>query len=350
MPQHGIGNGADGRVIRPEFTGSTQEYFRLWIVNLLFTLVTLGVFSAWAKVRKKKYFYGNTRLDGDSLDYFAQPLAILKGRIIAVVVVLAYVFCSEIYPASQTAFWGAGILLLPWLAARSFTFNARNSAWRGVRFDFLASGGAAAKQFLGRLPLLMLTGGLALPWFLARIKSFVMRNQAFGTSPFNCSVSASAFYGIYIRSAGLSFLLFIPVGIASALLFFKNETLEALPGWIGLAAPVGLSYLAYAVVYAYIQARTGNLVWNGTSVAGARFASNLGARDLAKLYLVNLLAIACSAGLLIPWAVVRAYRYRLEHFAIIADDDLVHEANPVLPRVGAAGQELGDVLNLDLGI
>lgn len=98
-------------IIRPEFTGSTREYFRLWVVNLLFTLVSFGVFSAWAKVRKKKYFYGNTRLDGDSLDYFGQPLAILKGRVVAVAVLVVYAFATEIYPAPQPYFWGAGLLL-----------------------------------------------------------------------------------------------------------------------------------------------------------------------------------------------------------------------------------------------
>ena len=341
---------ASGRIIRPEFTGSTREYFRLWVVNLLFTLVSFGLFSAWAKVRKKKYFYGNTRLDGDSLDYFGQPLAILKGRVVAVAVLAVYAFATEIYPASQSYFWGAGLLLLPWLAARSYTFNARNSAWRGVRFDFLASGSEAAKQFLGRLVVVVVTAGLALPWFLARIKSFVLRHQAFGVSPFECVISARAYYGIYLRSAGLSILLFVPVGALSALFYFNRASVPFLPPWLIFAAPIVLTYLVYAVVHAYLQARTGNLVWNSASAAGVRFESTLGAKDLAKLYLGNLIAIACSAGLLIPWAVVRTYRYRLDHFALIADDDLVHEANPALARVGAAGQELGDVLNLDLGL
>ena len=344
------GGPAQGRVIRPEFTGSTQEYFRLWVVNLLFTLLSFGVFSAWAKVRKKKYFYGNTRLDGDSLDYFGQPLAILKGRIVAALVLAVYALATEIYPSSLGWFWAVGIVLLPWLAARSYLFNARNSAWRGVRFDFLASGTDAAKQFLGRLAVVVVTAGLALPWFLARIKSFVLRHQAFGVSPFECVISARTYYGIYLRSAGLSILLFIPLGALSALLYFKRASLAFLPPWLIFAAPVVLTYLLYAVVHAYLQARTGNLVWNSASAAGVRFESTLGAKDLARLYLVNLLAIACSAGLLIPWAVIRTYRYRLAHFAVIADDDLVHEANPALARVGAAGQELGDVLNLDLGI
>ena len=35
------------------FHGNGAEYFRIWIVNFLLTLLTLGVYSAWAKVRKK---------------------------------------------------------------------------------------------------------------------------------------------------------------------------------------------------------------------------------------------------------------------------------------------------------
>jgi uncharacterized membrane protein YjgN (DUF898 family) len=35
-----------------EFRATGSEYFRIWIVNLLLTLVTLGVYSPWAKVRR----------------------------------------------------------------------------------------------------------------------------------------------------------------------------------------------------------------------------------------------------------------------------------------------------------
>jgi len=46
------------------FTGDAREYFNIWIVNIALTILTLGIFSAWAKVRKKRYFYGNTYADG----------------------------------------------------------------------------------------------------------------------------------------------------------------------------------------------------------------------------------------------------------------------------------------------
>src|SRR6187402_1366842 len=81
------------RVLFPfEFRGDGGEYFRIWIVNLLLTIVTLGIYSAWAKVRRLRYFYGNTYLDGHSFEFHGRPLAILKGRLIVFGAYLLFVF------------------------------------------------------------------------------------------------------------------------------------------------------------------------------------------------------------------------------------------------------------------
>jgi len=52
-----------------EFHGSAREYFRIWIVNLCLTLLTLGIFSACAKVCKKRYSYANTTIGGTPFQY-----------------------------------------------------------------------------------------------------------------------------------------------------------------------------------------------------------------------------------------------------------------------------------------
>src|SRR5678816_3692258 len=67
------------------FTGTTSEYFRIWVVSLALSLLTLGVYSAWGKVRKRRYLYAHTRVAGDGFDYRAPPLSILRGRVAAVV-------------------------------------------------------------------------------------------------------------------------------------------------------------------------------------------------------------------------------------------------------------------------
>lgn len=40
------------------FTGTADEYFRLWIVNVALTFVTLGLYLPWARVRNRQYFSG----------------------------------------------------------------------------------------------------------------------------------------------------------------------------------------------------------------------------------------------------------------------------------------------------
>lgn len=55
----GSNNGAGNGAIRREaitFSATGSEYFRIWIVNLLLSIVTLGIYSAWAKVRRNRYF------------------------------------------------------------------------------------------------------------------------------------------------------------------------------------------------------------------------------------------------------------------------------------------------------
>ncbi len=80
-----------------QFTGNAGEYFRIWIVNLCLSVLTLGIYSAWAKVRRKRYFYGSTLLDGSAFEYLGNPVAILKGRVIVVVAFAAYALLKEVH-------------------------------------------------------------------------------------------------------------------------------------------------------------------------------------------------------------------------------------------------------------
>ncbi len=340
---------APGRMVRPEFTGTAAEYFRIWVVNLLFTLVTFGVYSAWAKVRKKRYFYGSTRLDGDSFDYFGSPKAILKGRIVAFVVFVAYVVAGDLYPDSRFVFWGLAVVALPWLAMRAFLFNATNSAYRGVRFNFVAAPLDAARLYVTRLLLVVATLGIGSAWFAARAKSFIVSHHRYGRATLSCEISGRQVFGIYFVGGILITLFGIPTPFIAGSLESAGGLPEGL-AWLKFVLPLVPLYVGYAIGAAYINAGMANLAWNNTTLEGMTFSSSLSAKKLAGLYLTNLAGIACSAGLLVPWAVVRTLRYRLECFAVTLHGTPVYAADPELPRVGAASQELGEIFNLDVGI
>ena len=98
-----------------EFKGKGGEFFGIWIVNVLLTIITFGIYSAWAKVRTKRYFYGNTYVDSDNFEYHAEPMQILKGRLVAVAVLVIWAVANAFFPAASAALLLVFYIALPWL-------------------------------------------------------------------------------------------------------------------------------------------------------------------------------------------------------------------------------------------
>ncbi len=189
------------------FEGKTSEYFGIWIVNLLLSIVTLGIYSAWAKVRRKKYFYNNTLIDNVGFDYHAKPISILKGRLIAV----ALLVVAAINPILQSLVFLLIFIALPWLVVRGSIFNARNSSHRGLRFDFVGTVGKAVRVFVG-LPLLtIITFGMAAPYAAHEKNQFLVNHHRFGLSQFEMQRVVKQFYKVY------TILFIVPlIGILAA--------------------------------------------------------------------------------------------------------------------------------------
>lgn len=124
---------ADDAPLAFEFSGSGGDYFRIWIVNLLLTVATLGIYSAWAKTRRLQYFYRNTRLAGASFDFRGDPKAILRGRLLAVLLL------GALYAAFGASIEGgllAGTLVLaaiPWIMRSALRFRLSNTSNTATR-------------------------------------------------------------------------------------------------------------------------------------------------------------------------------------------------------------------------
>ncbi|MBQ5946610.1 DUF898 family protein [Massilia sp. ST3] len=116
----------------PVFTGSGQEYFRIWVVNLLLSLVTLGIYSAWAKVRRLQYFDRNTRLAGACFDFRGDPKAVLRGRLLALVLLAGYHYAFGFSVAFGVVVVGAILAALPYLMRGALRFRLANTVPRLV--------------------------------------------------------------------------------------------------------------------------------------------------------------------------------------------------------------------------
>ena len=54
---------------RLRFSGTGGEYFRVWIVNVLLSIFTLGLYTPWARRRTARYFYDHTLIAGSPGEY-----------------------------------------------------------------------------------------------------------------------------------------------------------------------------------------------------------------------------------------------------------------------------------------
>ena len=162
-----------------EFRGAEREYFNIWIVNLALTILTLGIYSAWAKVRTERYFYANTRVAGTPFEYLARPLPILKGRVIAFSLFTAYILASRFSVKLQLALLVLIALLSPWLIVRGLMFRARYSSWRGLTFRFVPEYWGAYKYYLLMYLLFPLTLGLIFPYIKWKQKKYLVEHHRF---------------------------------------------------------------------------------------------------------------------------------------------------------------------------
>jgi len=144
-------------VERFKFNGNAVDYFAIWIVNHLLTWLTLGIYSAWAKVRTLQYFYGSTELAGGHFQFTASPLRILRGRIIAVLLLVLYFVVESVQSTLAHIVFislvGAFFLFLPVLTVFVLSFKLRYSEWRGISFSFNKNYREAYRVYL--IPLLI---------------------------------------------------------------------------------------------------------------------------------------------------------------------------------------------------
>ena len=332
----------EGDVVSLSFTGKAGEYFRIWIVNVCLSVVTVGIYSAWAKVRRKKYFYGNTLLSGAGFDYLADPKAILKGRIIVVGLFAIYQVLNHMAAVERAAkrfsiyellvllFLIAFMILLPQLVTRALAFNARNTAYRNVRFQFAPRSMWSDRR---RFPTLLfftwpLTLGLLYPYYAFRKRTFILENTAYGTTTFSFEAEPGEFYWVYAKAA-LAFVGFL----------------------VGSVVTVGIGALPFYILFAsYRDAAVAKLTWRHTALGKLRFACNWKTWELFKLHFVNSLGVIFTLGLLAPWAAIRAARYQLQGISLWPATEVDGFAGAAAEQVAATGDEAVDLLGFDFGL
>lgn len=332
------------------FSGNGGEYFRIWIVNLCLSVLTLGIYSAWAKVRRLQYFYRHTSLAESSFDYHGDPKAILKGRILAVGMFVLYSIAGEFSMFAGLAVFALIMAVMPWLLVRSLQFQLHNTSFRGLRFSFHGKTGDAYLNFLLLPVAAYATLGLLLPLVHQQITRYVRNNSQYGDMEFQFHAGGGAFYKPYIQLFLISIAALVGGIVLIALLVqggnpFQSGSNKAVVGMI-VAVLAYLALMAFAIPF--LSARLQNIVWNNTTLGPHAFESDIRARDLFGVMLSNIVLIVLTLGLYKPYADIRLARCRIERIRFLAAEDLETVLAEEHVPVAATGEEMADVFDLDV--
>jgi len=344
-----------------EFKGNTKEYFKIWIVNIFLTVVTLGIYSAWAKVRTNRYFYSNTTYAGHAFEYTGDPKKILKGRIMVFVVYLAFIYSSQIIlnPIVTLSIIVFIMAIIPWMLNKAVKFKLRNTKYRNIRFKHNQSVGAYYKFFFLHGIINIFTIGLAFGYTYNQFKKLIVNKSSYGTSELSYEGEAKSIYWIYIKVMliyfGLIFILGVGASVLIPILIQMKESLidpSANPTFnpIYVILPFYLFFIILSTaITAMYEANMRNYVWANTTLSDTTFESSLKVGKLIFLYTGNILAIIFSLGLLVPWAKIRLLRYKVENFMIDCPD-LNNFIAGEIENLGALGEEGDEFLDIDIGI
>lgn len=391
-----INTSKDSTQHRVQFHGKAGEYFAVWLVNALLTVITLGIYSAWATVRRRRYFYGNTEINGDRFDYHALPIQILKGRLLVIAGIILFYIVMAFSPTLGTIIALAFAALIPVIVIRNWRYNAIMSSYRGVRFNYHCQTGRAYWVLLV-CPILLLLAfyialvvvvmigmqsnspiliglivlAIAIPGFAAvngiikmMLLDFYVNNLFFGKTAFKAELAKAAF----IKFALISLLIFVPFLIASlsfmsSFFFTLFQTMMMGGGNEELVLMMLLSnvfnmvmmfivvLLGILVSSSYLVVAQRNYLFNQTLLSGGvKLHSSMQTMSYMGLLITNSLITIFSLGLAAPVAEIRHARYIANATMIEGDLALLHVQAHQDTANSALAEEAVQALDLGVGL
>lgn len=337
--------------VRMAFSGNATEYFKIWLTNLALTIITLTLYTPWAKVRRLRYFYGNTSVLDHHFDFTGVPTRILIGRLIALGIYGLISVASQIDSEYQIGLVLVMLAIVPWLIRSSLRFTARNSKFGNIRFHFSGSMVRTYGVLVGCTLVTLLSLGILYPLALYWYKRYQFNHLSLGQLPLRLSVDfGEVFAAILLPMMFFIGMLVVAVGLAVGLVAggaVSEQSPLAVGGFVlaALAYIIGLLYLRPLIAGYLFRA-----IWSHVHIGNNQMHTDCNPWRYGWIEMSNAFAIVFSLGLLYPWAVIRTHRYKVESLLLTCVDDPEQLYNLAQSDPYAIGEELADLFDIDVSL
>ena len=306
------------------FYGTGGTLFGIHVVNVLFTVLTLGVYYFWGKTRIRRYIFGASAFEGDRFAYHGTAQELLLGFAKAFVVffvpIVVLTVVRDVLDVGPTIKGAAALsisllflMFLPVAMVGARRYRLSRTSWRGIRFSFRGVALEFVKIFVKGTILTGLTFGLYYPFFVTRRQAFMISHSYFGNERFDFDGRGRELFGPFL----LSVLLTLPT--------------------------LGLCWV-------WFLAHKRRFFWEHTTFGAARFGSTVTGGALLGLWVVNAILLVCTLGLGWPWVRVRNIDFAFRYLALDGPLDL-ERIRQQAQEASATGEGLAGFLDtgFDLG-
>lgn len=330
------------------FLGDGGTLFGIYLVNLLLTVVTFGVYHFWGKVKVRKYLYTQTRFEGDRFEFRGTGRELLIGWLKVALIVVLYIFLITLGRLAWPGFFTPEVVqlitmilmsvLIPVAMVGSRRYRLSRTSWREIRFSFRGK----VKEFLGVWLLgslfTALTLGIYYPFMQNNIREFLVHHTYIGNRPFDYDGKGSELFRLYAGGLILSILTLGIYGFwfsASKQRYFWDHT---------SLVPLGDRS----------DLTEGEMPGSDSGGhRGPRFRSTVTGGGLLLLSLANLGLLLITLGLAFPWVEMRTFRYFFDHLQLEGSLDLT-DIQQEAQEASATGEGMAEFLDtgfldIDLG-
>lgn len=290
--------------------GHGAELFVIFIVNVILTILTLGIYRFWAITRTRRYIWSQTEIEGQYLEYTGSGKQLLIGFIKVALIFIALAVVIAFFPPVLALLYLAMPFVIGLALYGAMRYRLSHTRLRGVRFGLDGKASDYALMTLGYTLLLLFTLGMAAPWVRSALYGEMTNHMCYGSARFHYDGRGSQMAGPFF----LSVLLTLPT--------------------------LGLIWLWY-------RGREIRYQTSHTRIANLQLTSTLSGRAYTWLVLSNLVMLVFTLGLALPWITLRSLRYLLARLQI--DGELDYAAiTQSAEEANATGEGLADAL--DVGV
>lgn len=306
------------------FTGKGKGLFFVMIVNMLLTIVTLGIYYPWAKVAYLKFVYSETEFKQSRFIFSGTGKEIFFGMLKAIGVVVVLFLLTAFIKFLGFPFLGAFIdflvfaILFPIAIVGSLRYRASRSSWRGIHFGYRGKISTMLKiNVLGFL-LSVITFGIYYPWYYTNLIREIVGNLRMGSLKFAYTGRGGQYF---IKLVIGAILTVITLGFY---LFRYRANLH--------------NYILNHI----ILEQEGNELLKGTLQA------NTTGWGFFKLMIGNFFIVVFTLGIATPWAIIRHLTYVCNTLIYIGNVDFETIGQTETMQVGATGEGFLDALDLQI--